>query len=73
MSVLHALRRSAQLSLEIRKSRFLVQAERVDSPDQAMASLKRMSDPLATHNCWAWLACRWRDCCWAACLSVAIR
>ncbi len=54
MSVLHALRRSAQLSQEIRKSRFLVQAERVDSPDQAMASLKRMSDPLATHNCWAW-------------------
>lgn len=54
MNVLHTLRSSAQLQQEIRKSRFLAQAERVDSPDEAMTSLKRLSDPLATHNCWAW-------------------
>lgn len=54
MSVLHTLRNSAQLQQEIRKSRFLARAERVDSPDEAMTSLKRLSDPLATHNCWAW-------------------
>ncbi|TAH44562.1 MAG: YigZ family protein [Dokdonella sp.] len=54
MNVLHTLRSSAQLQQEIRKSRFLAQADRVDSPDEAMTSLKRLSDPLATHNCWAW-------------------
>jgi uncharacterized YigZ family protein len=47
----------AQRSLyqeEIRKSRFLVVAQSVPSIDLAMAFLACESDPLATHNCWAY-------------------
>ncbi|HWU76794.1 MAG TPA: YigZ family protein [Rhodanobacter sp.] len=39
---------------EIRKSRFLAQAAPVGSSEQALAWLREVSDPLATHNCWAW-------------------
>lgn len=51
---LHTLTASARLQQEIRKSRFLAQAVSVDDPEQAMASIARASDPLATHNCWAY-------------------
>jgi uncharacterized YigZ family protein len=39
---------------EIKKSRFLAQAAPVDSPEQALTWLREVSDPVATHNCWAW-------------------
>jgi uncharacterized YigZ family protein len=39
---------------EIRKSRFLALATPVESPEQALAFLREVSDPVATHNCWAW-------------------
>lgn len=47
---------SGPVSVEtvVRHSRFLTQASRVDSEDQAEAFLSRVSDPEATHNCWAW-------------------
>lgn len=39
---------------EIRKSRFLAQAAAVASAEEAQAFIARISDPAATHNCWAW-------------------
>ncbi|MEO8997876.1 MAG: YigZ family protein [Rhodanobacter sp.] len=39
---------------EIKKSRFLALAAPVQSPEQALAFLHEVSDPTATHNCWAY-------------------
>lgn len=38
----------------IRKSRFLAKAAPVASADEAQAFIQAVSDPSATHNCWAW-------------------
>ena len=40
--------------LEVKHSRFLAQAATIDSADAAQAALAPLSDPAATHNCWAW-------------------
>jgi len=39
---------------EIRKSRFLTLAAPVASPEAALAFFTSVSDPTATHNCWAY-------------------
>ena len=39
---------------DIRKSRFLTQAAPVVSPEEALAFFAAVSDPAATHNCWAY-------------------
>ncbi|MDE2249284.1 MAG: YigZ family protein [Pseudomonadota bacterium] len=39
---------------EIRKSRFLAIAEPVGSAEQALAFVRDVADPAATHNCWAY-------------------
>jgi uncharacterized YigZ family protein len=39
---------------DIKKSRFLAQAAPVDTPEQALAFVRQVSDPAATHNCWAY-------------------
>ena len=39
---------------EIKKSRFLALAAPVESAAQALAFLREVSDPTATHNCWAY-------------------
>lgn len=39
---------------EIRKSRFLAQAAPVESTEQALAFVREVGDPAATHNCWAY-------------------
>ena len=39
---------------EIRKSRFLAQAAPVTTTTQALDFLRDVSDPAATHNCWAY-------------------
>lgn len=44
----------ARLLLEVKKSRFLAQATAVQSPEQALAWLRNISDADATHNCWAY-------------------
>lgn len=44
----------AQFALEARKSRFLARACPVETPAAAMAWLQQVSDPDATHNCWAY-------------------
>ncbi len=40
--------------LEVKHSRFLVNAAPVESPDDALAFVARVGDPTATHNCWAY-------------------
>ena len=44
----------ASLDVEIKRSRFLAQAVRCDNADEALAWLAEVSDPHATHNCWAY-------------------
>jgi uncharacterized YigZ family protein len=44
----------AEHEQDIKHSRFLARACRVDSPEQALAFLQQVKDPEATHNCWAW-------------------
>ena len=39
---------------EIRKSRFLAQARAITSAADAQAFIDEVSDPNASHNCWAW-------------------
>lgn len=43
-----------QLTEEIKKSRFIVNAAPVTSAEQAAQFIDSISDPNATHNCWAW-------------------
>jgi len=38
----------------IQKSRFITQAAPVSSAAEAQAFIQAVSDPTATHNCWAW-------------------
>lgn len=40
--------------LEVKHSRFVVNAARVSSPDAALAFLAQVADADATHNCWAY-------------------
>lgn len=43
-----------EITEEIKKSRFIVNAAPVTSADQAAQFIDTISDPNATHNCWAW-------------------
>ncbi|RUL79664.1 IMPACT family protein [Dyella choica] len=52
--MLHTLAAPFEHSEEIRKSRFLAQAAPVETPQQALAYVQRVSDASATHNCWAY-------------------
>ncbi|MBD9468150.1 YigZ family protein [Pseudoxanthomonas sp. PXM01] len=45
--------RASQLQ-EVKHSRFLAQASRADNADEALAFLREIGDPAATHNCWAY-------------------
>ena len=40
--------------LEVKHSRFIAHAAPVEHPEQALAFIARVSDPNATHNCWAY-------------------
>ncbi len=40
--------------LDVKHSRFLAQAVPIGSTDAAQQALPALSDPDATHNCWAW-------------------
>jgi len=48
------LQEAASFTLEARKSRFLAWAAPVETPGQALAWLREIADPQATHNCWAY-------------------
>lgn len=40
--------------LEVKHSRFLVNAAPVDTPEEALAFVAHVGDAAATHNCWAY-------------------
>ena len=51
---LHTLVAPCQHAMEIRKSRFVAHAAPVASAEQALAFLREVSTPSASHNCWAY-------------------
>lgn len=51
---LYTLAATCQHSEDIKKSRFLAQAAPVQTPEQALAFVREVSDAAATHNCWAY-------------------
>ena len=51
---LYTLTQSCQHAQEIKKSRFLAQAAPVNTADDALAFVRQVGDPAATHNCWAY-------------------
>ncbi|MDT8319649.1 MAG: YigZ family protein [Xanthomonadales bacterium] len=46
--------RPASVDSEIRRSRFVAHAARVDDLAATRAFYAAVADPAATHNCWAW-------------------
>jgi uncharacterized YigZ family protein len=48
------LARPATVESEIRHSRFVAHARRVDNMESTLAFFEAVADPAATHNCWAW-------------------
>lgn len=44
----------AEFAAEIKRSRFVAHAARVDSLADTLAFYESVADPSATHNCWAW-------------------
>ena len=44
----------ATLAIEVKKSRFVAHCAPVESPDEALAFVREVSVPDATHNCWAY-------------------
>ncbi|WP_085165298.1 IMPACT family protein [Gilliamella bombi] len=50
----YTLANPTELTEEIKKSRFIVNAAPVTSAEQATDFINQISDPNATHNCWAW-------------------
>jgi len=51
---LYTLVGTCQHAEDIKKSRFLAQAAPVQTPEQALAFVRQVGDPTATHNCWAY-------------------
>ena len=54
MSEKFTLLGAPQLQQDIKKSRFLAQAAKVDAAEAALAFVSRVGAPDATHNCWAY-------------------
>ncbi|WP_085247991.1 IMPACT family protein [Gilliamella mensalis] len=50
----YTLANPVELTEEIKKSRFIVNAAPVTTAEQATDFINQISDPNATHNCWAW-------------------
>ena len=44
----------ARTEVEIKRSRFIAHVARVDDLAETLAFFESVSDPSATHNCWAW-------------------
>lgn len=45
---------ASSAEIEIKRSRFIAHAARVDSLGETLEFYESVSDPSATHNCWAW-------------------
>jgi uncharacterized YigZ family protein len=43
-----------RIEIEIKRSRFVAHAARVDSAAETLGFYQRVADASATHNCWAW-------------------
>jgi uncharacterized YigZ family protein len=54
MSTKFVLAGEAHLQQEVRKSRFLARAERIEDAEAALAFVARVAERDATHNCWAY-------------------
>jgi uncharacterized YigZ family protein len=50
----YTLANPTELTEEIKKSRFIVNAAPITSAEQATDFINQISNPNATHNCWAW-------------------
>lgn len=50
----YTLANPTELTEEIKKSRFIVNAAPIINAEQATQFIDSISDPNATHNCWAW-------------------
>lgn len=50
----YTLANPIELTEEIKKSRFIVNAAPINTAEQANEFIEQISDPSATHNCWAW-------------------
>lgn len=48
------LKEAATVEVEIKRSRFIAHAARVESLQETLEFYERIADPAATHNCWAW-------------------
>ncbi len=44
----------SRIEVEIKRSRFVAHAGRVDSQADTLTFYESVMDPSATHNCWAW-------------------
>jgi len=44
----------ARVETEVKRSRFIAHAIRVDDPRDVPQRIAAVADPAATHNCWAW-------------------
>lgn len=44
----------ASIEVEVKRSRFVAHAARIDSLADSLAFYESVADPAATHNCWAW-------------------
>jgi len=44
----------ASFEVNIKRSRFIAHASRVDSQADTLEFYESVADPTATHNCWAW-------------------
>mgnify|MGYP001824040460 FL=1 len=44
----------ARVEIEVKRSRFVAHAARVDTLQDTLSFYEAVADPAATHNCWAW-------------------
>jgi uncharacterized YigZ family protein len=51
---MRTLANSATIEVEIKRSRFVANAGRVNSLAETLQFYESVIDPQATHNCWAW-------------------
>lgn len=51
---MRTLASSATIETEIKRSRFVAHAARVDNMAATLEFYESVADPSATHNCWAW-------------------
>jgi uncharacterized YigZ family protein len=51
---MRTLSRPSRLETEVKRSRFVAHAGRVDTLADTLTFFESVADPTATHNCWAW-------------------